>query len=165
MRHLLHVDLKTSLPILCSAICPQGGYIAASDSKSLLVFTLSFSADRVNLRRVILPPINTRGIIRLALTASQLITADTTGTITVVDLATKEFTEFATHQSSRSPPPPSCELQLTARLSTELPGAIHALQVSDDGQWLASSDTNNNIHVFNLDVMKVRALGYVLKCS
>ena len=36
-------------------------------------------------------------------------------------------------------------------------GAIHALRVSDDGQWLASSDTNNNIHVFNLDVMKVRS--------
>merc|ERR1712137_986639 len=135
MRHLLHLDLKTSLPLMCSAVGPQGRYIAASDTQQLFVFSVTFTSERVVIKRLALPPMNTQGILRVVLTANQLILADTQRQIRVMDLRTKQITSFDSHVSD-------------AR------GAIHALRVSDDGQWLASSDTNNNIHVFNLDVMK-----------
>jgi len=32
---------------------------------------------------------------------------------------------------------------------------IRVMCVSEDGQWLASGDTHNRIHVFNLDTLKV----------
>jgi WD40 repeat protein len=50
--------------------------------------------------------------------------------------------------------------------SEKLPAPICSLAVSADGQWLASGDLNNQIHIFNLDTMQVRSsigfLGFFL---
>merc|ERR1712137_509563 len=132
------VQLELRLPVYCSSISPSGDFFAASDTKSLFLFSLMediTATSEVVLRKVPLRTVPTKGIIRITFTANQIILANTRGSIFVVDLKSKEFVEFNNHQ---------CDNR----------GSIHSLCVSDDGQWLASVDTNNHIHVYNLDVMK-----------
>ena len=137
VRQLLQLDLKTSLPIYTSCISPNGKFIAASDTNNLFVFSFSTRGDKVNLKRVTIPGLPKVGVIRITFTDNQIIIATSNGSIFVGDLFSQIVTEFTKHCYDNH-------------------GSIHSLVVSEDGQWLASSDTKNHIHVYNLDVMKVR---------
>ena len=137
VHQVLQLDLKSSFPIYCSSIDPNEQFIAASDTTKLYIFACIYDEEKVNLKKVHIKRIPTSGIIRMEFSsAGQLILAYSSGSIIVVDLNTKKFKEFTDHCYSNH-------------------GTIHSLTTSEDGQWLATSDTQNHIHVYNLDTMKV----------
>lgn len=134
-NQILDIDLKSTWGILCCAMSPDSQYIAASTIRELYLFSLVLERGAPQLRRIRLPAVS--GVLRMVFSgdSARLFLATNEGLIVVFDIASRQVIQvFSEHQGNQ--------------------GSICTLAISDDAQWLASGDTTNTIHIFNLDLLK-----------
>ncbi|KAL6065936.1 U3 small nucleolar RNA-associated protein [Balamuthia mandrillaris] len=162
--------------LACSALSPDGAWIACADATQTKLFKLAvikneFTAkESLSIRKHPLPYDVLPGH-RLLFTpdSSKLIIATNESSIQIVDLVApdepriiKTFTQHQAQSFDTVPIGTEGE-QPEAKTEPNQSGVfktapICTLAVSLDGQWLASGDLNNHIYVYNLDTLQCHTM-------
>lgn len=146
---LLELQVSDSFNIACSALAPNGRFVACSTAKELKLFSLD-AASGYRPRKLPLP-LAAREAARVLVfspDSTRLVIGSGAHQVTVLDLARLDVlkTFDVSPESSRG--------------SDEAAGessAILSLSVSLDGQWLSTGDAANNLSIYNLDSMQFYA--------
>ncbi|XP_004349884.1 hypothetical protein CAOG_01364 [Capsaspora owczarzaki ATCC 30864] len=151
---LLEIQPKSAFNLVASALAPTGEFIAYSDlfGTKLLRTNIDFNANIVQVRRVKNLPEEVLPAHRLLFTpdGSKLIIAARNANIQIVDLESMQLVRtFSQHLAGD-------DGVIEDEADPITP--IFTLAASADGQWLASGDLRNRIHVFSLDGFQHHAL-------
>ncbi|KAJ0403081.1 hypothetical protein P43SY_009148 [Pythium insidiosum] len=150
-QHQLLVELQLSDAhnIACSALAPNGEFVACSTSQELKLFRLN-AAQGFQPRKVALP--NGLGresarVVAFSPDSTRLVIASDSQTIRVVDLTKMEVLKsFDVASYRRDDSRDDADADAVSPILT--------LSISLDGQWLGVGDASNNISVYNLDSMQ-----------
>lgn len=135
---LLYLKRKGDDHICCSALSPCGGWLAYSSVSSVRLFQVQYDDDAISITKVKLPKV-LRWATQLCFSAdsSRLFASFSQSTVLVFALGTSEVKYVHTLK------PKSVSRQ-----------AAHLMCVSDDGMWLATANSDSEVHVYNLGKLK-----------
>ncbi|XP_027017808.1 U3 small nucleolar RNA-associated protein 4 homolog [Tachysurus fulvidraco] len=137
---LLHLKIKGEDHVRCSAVSPCGEWIAYSTVASFRLYRLHCDNNNVSITKVSkLPKIfSSANQICFSSDSSRLFVASSSSAVHVAALSQTE-----------------CKLVSTLKSKSGSAQAIHLLAASEDGKWLASANSDHEVHVYNLKKMKV----------
>lgn len=148
---LLELQVSDSFNIACSALAPNGSFVACSTAKELKLFSLDTSSD-FRPRKLTLPAAACESARVLAFSpdSTRLVIGTDAHQISVLDLTKLEILKTF-HVSA-----PASQTQDKDDVDV-VPSAILSLSISQDGQWLGTGDAANTISIYNLDSMQFYA--------
>ncbi|KAI7865767.1 WD40-repeat-containing domain protein [Spinellus fusiger] len=161
-QRVLDIQLKPDCNITSSALSENAKWIAVADTESVRLFRVSESetSDRLNVKKVRSFEVALNEYLQLNNIAAgahhvlftpesdKLVIVTVESWILVIDLVSWEegcfefLREFGHHRGLNSK---------ESSLQDATVATVISLAVSADGQWLATADDDNRIHVFNLD--------------
>ncbi|KAK7151929.1 hypothetical protein R3I94_008310 [Phoxinus phoxinus] len=131
---LLHLKVKGEDHIRCSAVSPCGEWIAYSTASSLGLYRLHCDNNNISITKISkIPKVLSSAKLCFSSDSSHLFSASTQSSVHVVSLS----------QSG-------CKLVGTLKPKSGSHQAIHLLAASEDGKWLASANSDHEVHVYNL---------------
>ncbi|CAL8357813.1 unnamed protein product [Lota lota] len=135
---LIHLKRKGDDHICCSALSPCGGWLAYASASSVRLFQLQYDNDSIAVTKVKLPKV-LRWANQLCFSAdsSRLFASFSQSSVLVFALSQSEAKYVHTLK------PKSGETT-----------AVHLMSTSDDGQWLATANSDCEVHVYNLRKLK-----------
>ncbi|XP_059917134.1 U3 small nucleolar RNA-associated protein 4 homolog [Gadus macrocephalus] len=135
---LIHLKRKGDDHICCSTLSPCGGWLAYASASSVRLFQLQYDNDSIALTKVKLPKV-LRWANQLCFSAdsSRLFASFSQSSVLVFALSKSEAKYVHTLK------PKSVSKQ-----------AVHLMSTSDDGQWLATANSDCEVHVYNLKKLK-----------
>jgi len=148
-KMMFQLKLKGPQKLVCSAISPDGTWVSCSNSVQSKLFRLNAADGRVEQIQL---PSEIAGVSHcLAFTpdSSMLVLALQSSVVKVLHLSSLEVVSVFHHHNVHVQGH-NHEMDETAHLTEN----VCTLAISADGQWLASGDQRNTIHVFNLDTGK-----------
>ncbi|KAL2093088.1 hypothetical protein ACEWY4_010400 [Coilia grayii] len=136
---LLQLKTKGEEHVCCSAVSPCGGWLAYSTSSSLRLYKLHYENNNISITKVSKLPKVLRSAQQLCFSAdsTHLFAASTRSSIHMVSLS-----------------PDNCKHKHTFKPKTGSTQPIHLLTVSEDGQWLATANSDCEIHIYSLSSLK-----------
>ncbi|XP_063052900.1 U3 small nucleolar RNA-associated protein 4 homolog [Engraulis encrasicolus] len=136
---LLQLKTKGEEHVCCSAVSPCGGWLAYSTSSSLRLYKLHYENNNISITKVSKLP-------KVLRWANQLcFSADSTHLFAVSARASVHMVSLG---------PDSCKHKHTFKPKTGSPEPIHLLTVSEDGQWLATANSDSEISIYSLPTLK-----------
>uniref|UniRef100_A0A7N9AYB1 UTP4 small subunit processome component n=1 Tax=Mastacembelus armatus TaxID=205130 RepID=A0A7N9AYB1_9TELE len=153
---LLHLKKKGDNHICCSALSPCGGWMAYSTVSSVRLYRLQYINNDISITKVgscCFLMLFSVLLIHIALSINFIMCGD------------NEY-RHDTHPSSslsllpsRCPNYPKVLCRPTGSASLQTPPnslqPVHLLFASEDGKWLATANTDCEVHVYNLDKQKL----------
>lgn len=135
---LVHLKRKGDDHICCSALSPCGGWLAYASVSSVRLFQLQHADDSIAITKVKLPKV-LRWANQLCFSAdsSRLFASFSQSSVLVFDLGSSEAKYVHTLV------PKSVSRQ-----------AVHLMSASDDGKWLATANSDCEVHVYNLSKLE-----------
>ncbi|KAK5868088.1 hypothetical protein PBY51_012530 [Eleginops maclovinus] len=135
---LIQLKRKGEDHISCSALSPCGGWLAYSTVTSFRLYRLQ--NNNISVTKVSKLPKDLRAAQQLCFSSdsTKLFASCSRSSVVVVALNQSE-----------------CKYLQTLRPKSGSSQPIHLLCVSEDGKWLATANTDCEIHVFNLDKLKL----------
>ncbi|XP_062403581.1 U3 small nucleolar RNA-associated protein 4 homolog isoform X1 [Sardina pilchardus] len=136
---LLQLKTKGEEHICCCAVSPCGGWLAYSTSSSLRLYKLQHENNNISITKMSKLPKVLHWAHQLCFSAdsSQLFAASASSSVHVVSLGAN-----------------SCKHKHTFKPKTGSTQPIHLLSVSADGQWLATANSDREVHVYSLTTLK-----------
>ncbi|XP_043072748.1 U3 small nucleolar RNA-associated protein 4 homolog [Puntigrus tetrazona] len=136
---VLHLKVKGEDHIRCSAVSPCGEWIAYSTANTLRLFRLHCNNNNINITKISKLPkvLSSASQLCFSSDSSHLFSASTQSSVHLVSLS----------QSG-------CKLVGTLKPKSGSHQAIHLLAASEDGKWLASANSDHEVHVYNLQTQK-----------
>ncbi|XP_067245321.1 U3 small nucleolar RNA-associated protein 4 homolog [Chanodichthys erythropterus] len=136
---LLHLKVKGEDHIRCSAVSPCGEWIAYSTASSLRLYRLHCDNNNVSITKISKIPkvLSSASQLCFSSDSSHLFSASTQSSVHLVSLS----------QSG-------CKFVATLKPKSGSHQAIHLLAASEDGKWLASANSDHEVHVYNLHTQK-----------
>ncbi|XP_040894438.1 U3 small nucleolar RNA-associated protein 4 homolog isoform X1 [Toxotes jaculatrix] len=137
---LIHLKRKGVDHICCSALSPCGGWMAYSTVSSVRLYRLQYDNNNISITKVSKLPKDLCSAHQLCFSSdsSKLFASSIHSSVVVVALNQLECKHLHTlkpKSGSRQP--------------------VHLLFASEDGKWLATANTGCEIHVYNLDKLKL----------
>lgn len=138
---LLQLKRKGEDHICCSALSPCGGWLVYSTVSSVRLYRLQYDGNNnITINKVTKLPKELRSVHQVCFSSdsSRLFAASSQSSVVVVSLKQQDVKHLHTlrHKSGSRQP-------------------VHLLSPSEDGKWLAVANTNCEIHVYNLNKMKL----------
>lgn len=137
---LIQLKTKGEDHICCSTLSPCGSWLAYSTVSGVRLYRLQLSSNTVSLQKVSKLPKELRSVHQVCFSSdsTRLFASSSLSSVVVVALDQTECKYLHTlkHKSGSKQP-------------------MHILSPSEDGQWLATANTDCEIHVFNLRKMKL----------
>uniref|UniRef100_A0A8C2Q1F0 Uncharacterized protein n=1 Tax=Cyprinus carpio TaxID=7962 RepID=A0A8C2Q1F0_CYPCA len=133
---LLHLKVKGEDHIRCSAVSPCGEWIVYSTASSLRLYRLHCDNNNVSITKVLQISTELRENTLHGL-KHNLMTSDKGFKIYI----SKKCKSIRESSKIIRPPPGSHQ-------------AIHLLAASEDGKWLASANSDHEVHIYNLQTRK-----------
>lgn len=145
---LLELQMSDSFNIACSALSPDGTFVACSTAKELKLFSLD-AASGYRPRKLPLPAAaqDAARVLAFSPDSTRLVIGSGAHQVTVLDLAKLEILK-----TFDAAPQGSSSADAVSESS-----AILSLSISLDGQWLSTGDAANNLSIYNLDSMQFYA--------
>ncbi|KAG1689593.1 hypothetical protein DVH05_002102 [Phytophthora capsici] len=143
---LLELNVGKALNLSCSALAPNGSFVACSNSKELKLFELN-AEQNFQPRKVSTLPESVNGparVLAFSPDSTRLVIASSSHQIRVLDLAKMEVLKTFDVAISTS----------TEDETASVPSPLVSLTISSDGQWLATGDASNTLAIYNLDSMQ-----------
>ncbi|XP_028286790.1 U3 small nucleolar RNA-associated protein 4 homolog [Parambassis ranga] len=126
--------------ICCSALSPCGGWLSYSTVSSVRLYRLQHDNNNISINKMSKLPKELRSVHQLCFSSdsSKLFASSSQSSVVVVALSQLECKYLHTlkHKSGSRQP-------------------VHLLSPSEDGKWLATANTDCEIHVYNLHKMKL----------
>ncbi|RVE72156.1 hypothetical protein OJAV_G00059200 [Oryzias javanicus] len=137
---LLQLQNKGDDHICCSAVSPCGGWVAFSTVSSVRLYKLQLSNGNISINKVSKLPKELHSAHQLCFSSdsSRLFASSAQASIVVASLDQLQ-----------------CRLLHTLRPKSVSSQPIHLLSASENGKWLAAANTDGQIHVFNLQKLKL----------
>lgn len=148
---LLELQISDSFNIACSALAPNGNFVACSTAKELKLFSLD-SANGFRPRKLTLPAaarVSAR-VLAFSPDSTRLVIGSDSHQVTVLDLSRLEILKTFNVAPRKATGDDTSDEDVS-------PASILSLSVSLDGQWLGTGDASNNISIYNLDSMQFYA--------
>ncbi|KAK0155993.1 U3 small nucleolar RNA-associated protein 4 [Merluccius polli] len=135
---LIHLKRKGDDHICCSALSLCGGWLAYASVSSVRLYRLQYDDDGITIAKVKLPKV-LRWANQLCFSAdsSRLFASFSQSSVLVFALGQSEAKYVHTLK------PKSVSRQ-----------AVHLMSASDDGKWLATANSDCEVHVYNLSKLK-----------
>ncbi|KAL6107424.1 utp4 [Pungitius sinensis] len=135
---LIQLKRKGEDHICCSALSPCGGWLAYSTVTSFRLYRLQNGS--ICISKVFKLPKDLRSAHQLCFSndSSKLFASSSNSSVVVVSLNESQCKYLGT---------------LGANYGSRQP--VHLLSASDDGKWLATANTDCEVHVYNLDKLKL----------
>ncbi|XP_037110960.1 U3 small nucleolar RNA-associated protein 4 homolog [Syngnathus acus] len=136
---LLHLKRKGEDNIWCSALSPCGEWLAYSTLSSVRLYRLQV-LNNISITKVSKIPKILHSAQQLCFSSdsSKLFASCSLSSVVVVSLSQSE-----------------CKYIHTLKPQPGSPQAVHLLNASDDGKWLVTANTGCEIHVYNLQKLKL----------
>ncbi|XP_067276363.1 U3 small nucleolar RNA-associated protein 4 homolog [Pseudorasbora parva] len=136
---LLHLKVKGDDHIRCSAVSPCGEWIAYSTASILRLYRLHCDNNNVSITKISKIPKVPSSAHQLCFSSdsSLLFSASTRSSVHLISL----------NQSG-------CKFVGTLKPKSGSHQAIHLLAASEDGKWLASANSDHEVHIYNLHTQK-----------
>uniref|UniRef100_A0A671MPY0 Uncharacterized protein n=1 Tax=Sinocyclocheilus anshuiensis TaxID=1608454 RepID=A0A671MPY0_9TELE len=136
---LLHLKVKGEDHIHCSALSPCGEWIVYSTASSLRLYRLNCDNNNVSITKISKLPkvLSSANQLCFSSDSSHLFSASTQSSVHIVSLS----------QSG-------CKFVGTLKPKSGSHQAIHLLAASEDGEWLASANSDHEVHIYNLQTRK-----------
>uniref|UniRef100_A0A8C1ZJH7 UTP4 small subunit processome component n=1 Tax=Cyprinus carpio TaxID=7962 RepID=A0A8C1ZJH7_CYPCA len=136
---LLHLKVKGEDHIRCSAVSPCGEWIVYSTASSLRLYRLHCDNNNVSITKISKLPMVLSSANQLCFSSdsSHLFSASTQSSVHLISLS----------QSG-------CKFVGTLKPKSGSHQAIHLLAASEDGKWLASANSDHEVHIYNLQTRK-----------
>ncbi|XP_020497994.1 U3 small nucleolar RNA-associated protein 4 homolog [Labrus bergylta] len=136
---LIQLKTKGEDHICCSALSPCGGWLAYSTVSSVRLYRLQYN-NNISITKVSRLPKELRWAHQLCFSSdsSKLFASSTHSTVIVVALNQLE-----------------CKYLQTLKPKSGSRQPVHLLFASEDGKWLASANTDCEVHVYNLQKLKL----------
>uniref|UniRef100_A0A673M0C2 U3 small nucleolar RNA-associated protein 4 homolog n=1 Tax=Sinocyclocheilus rhinocerous TaxID=307959 RepID=A0A673M0C2_9TELE len=125
--------------IRCSAVSPCGEWIVYSTASSLRLYRLHCDNNNVSITKISKLPkvLSSANQLCFSSDSSHLFSASTQSSVHIVSLS----------QSG-------CKFVGTLKPKSGSHQAIHLLAASEDGEWLASANSDHEVHIYNLQTRK-----------
>ncbi|XP_008410766.1 U3 small nucleolar RNA-associated protein 4 homolog [Poecilia reticulata] len=137
---LIQLKTKGEDHICCSALSPCGSWLAYATVAAVRLYRLQLSSNNVSIQKVSKLPRELKSVHQLCFSSDscRLFASSSFSSVVVValDQTDCKYLHTLKHKSGSKQP-------------------IHILSPSEDGQWLATANTDCEIHVFNLRKMKL----------
>uniref|UniRef100_A0A672PYF8 U3 small nucleolar RNA-associated protein 4 homolog n=1 Tax=Sinocyclocheilus grahami TaxID=75366 RepID=A0A672PYF8_SINGR len=136
---LLHLKVKGEDHIRCSAVSPCGEWIVYSTASSLRLYRLHYQRFLFLFFQISKLPkvLSSANQLCFSSDSSHLFSASTQSSVHIVSLS----------QSG-------CKFVGTLKPKSGSHQAIHLLAASEDGEWLASANSDHEVHIYNLQTRK-----------
>lgn len=137
---LIHLKRKGDDHIRCSAVSPCGGWLVYATVSGVRLYRIQHDNNNIGVTKVSKLPKSLCSAHQLCFSSdsSKLFAASGLSSVVVVALD-----------------PLECKHLHTLRPKSGSRQPVHLLCVSDDGKWLASANTDCEVHVYNLKKMKL----------
>ncbi|XP_013871116.1 U3 small nucleolar RNA-associated protein 4 homolog [Austrofundulus limnaeus] len=137
---MIQLNRKGQDHICCSALSPCGGWLAYSTVSAVRLYRLQLNTNNISINKVSKLPKELQSVHQLCFScdSSKLFASSSLSSVVVVGLSQLECKHLETlkHKSGSRQP-------------------VHLLCPSEDGKWLVTSNTDREVHVFNLHKMKL----------
>ncbi|TMW62319.1 hypothetical protein Poli38472_009812 [Pythium oligandrum] len=144
---LLELQVGSAHNIACSALSPNGEFIACATAQELKLFSLDASSG-FQPRKLTLPDgiaKESARVVAFSPDSTRLVIATATQKLRVLDVTKIEVLKTFNLVNSSS----------NDATDSETPAApVLSLSISLDGQWLAVGDASNQLSIYNLDSMQ-----------
>ncbi|XP_041852001.1 U3 small nucleolar RNA-associated protein 4 homolog [Melanotaenia boesemani] len=139
---LIQLKRKGEDHICCSALSPCGGWLVYSTVSSVRLYKLQLSSNNVSINRVSKLPKELGSVYQLCFSSdsSRLFASSSQSLVVVVSLDQLHL---------------ECKYLHTLRHKSGSTQPVHLLSPSEDGKWLATANTDHEVHVFNLQKLKL----------
>lgn len=137
---LIQLKRKGDDHICCSALSPCGGWLAYSTISCVRLYRIQYNNSNVTITKVAKLPKVLRSAHQLCFSAdsSKLFASSTHSSVVVVALSQSE-----------------CKYLHTLKPKSGTRQPVHLMFASEDGKWLATANSDCEIHVYNLHKLKL----------
>ncbi|KAJ0069514.1 hypothetical protein NL108_008453, partial [Boleophthalmus pectinirostris] len=137
---LIHLKRKGEDHICSSALSPCGSWLAYSTISSVRLYRLQHSGNNISISKVSKLPKILCSAHQLCFSpdSTKLFASSTQSSVIVISLNQSECKYVHT---------------LTSKSGSHQP--VHLLAPSEDGKWLATANTDSEVHVYNLNKLKL----------
>ncbi|XP_067091369.1 U3 small nucleolar RNA-associated protein 4 homolog [Osmerus mordax] len=137
---LLHLKRKGEDHVCCSTLSPCGGWLAYATVSSVRLYRLQYDNNSIGVTKVTKLPKVLRSASQLCFSSdsSRMFAACGKAAVVVVSLGQAE-----------------CKYVHTLKPVSDSGQAVRLLCASEDGDWLASSSSNCEVHIYNLHKLKL----------
>ncbi|KAM6936869.1 U3 small nucleolar RNA-associated protein 4 homolog [Xenentodon cancila] len=137
---LIQLKKKGDVHICCSGLSPCGGWLAYSTISSVRVYRLQLNNNSISIDKVSKLPKELCSVHQLCFSSdsSKLFASSSQSSVVVVGLNQLD-----------------CKYLHTLKPKSASTQPMHLLSASEDGKWLATANTDCEIHVFNLHKQKL----------
>eukprot|EP01083_Nonionella_stella_P083729 231581_1 len=143
--HLLELTPRTNTRLCCSALSPDAQWLACSDPYACKLWRVDINSNDVSLKKVDVSNVLSPGYsMTFSPDGAYLIIGTFSQTIQIFDLES-----LTLRHTVSAVDPTSTDKYIPIQDSA----VIHSLEVSKDGRWLASCDTENRCHIFDLSTL------------
>ncbi|KTG41512.1 hypothetical protein cypCar_00001132 [Cyprinus carpio] len=136
---LLQLKVKGEDHIRCSAVSPCGGWIVYSTASTLRLYRLHCDNNNISITKISKLPkvLSSANQLCFSSDSSHLFSASAQSSVHIASLS----------QSG-------CKFVGTLKPKSGSHQAIHLLAASEDGKWLASANSDHEVHIYNLQTQK-----------
>uniref|UniRef100_A0A665VCF9 Anaphase-promoting complex subunit 4 WD40 domain-containing protein n=1 Tax=Echeneis naucrates TaxID=173247 RepID=A0A665VCF9_ECHNA len=140
---LIHLKRKGEDHICCSALSPCGGWLAYTTVSSVRLYRLQYNNNSISIKKLPKLPKELCSAHQLCFSSdsSKLFASSKHSSVIVVALGQSECKYLHTLKPK------------SGYGTTEQP--VHLLFVSEDSKWLAAANTGCEIHIYNLNKLKL----------
>uniref|UniRef100_A0A668A8L0 UTP4 small subunit processome component n=1 Tax=Myripristis murdjan TaxID=586833 RepID=A0A668A8L0_9TELE len=126
--------------ICCSALSPCGGWLAYSTISSVRLYRLQYNGSNISITKVAKLPKVLRSAHQLCFSSdsSKLFASTTHSSVIIIALSQSE-----------------CKYLHTLRPKSGTRQPVHLMSASEDGKWLATANSDCEIHVYSLHKLKL----------
>uniref|UniRef100_A0A673ME53 U3 small nucleolar RNA-associated protein 4 homolog n=1 Tax=Sinocyclocheilus rhinocerous TaxID=307959 RepID=A0A673ME53_9TELE len=137
---LLHLKVKGEDHIRCSAVSPCGEWIVYSTASTLRLYRLHCDNNNISITKISKLPkvLSSANQLCFSSDSSHLFSASAQSSVHLVSIS----------QSG-------CKFVGTLKPKSGSHQAIHLLAASEDGKWVASANSDHEVHIYNLQTRKV----------
>ncbi|XP_072291813.1 U3 small nucleolar RNA-associated protein 4 homolog [Eucyclogobius newberryi] len=137
---LIHLKRKGEDHICCSALSPCGSWLAYSTISSVRLYRVQHSGNNISITKISKLPKILSSAHQLCFSAdsTKLFASSTQSSVIVTSICQSECKYLHTLQPKSGSRQPA-----------------HLLAPSDDGKWLATANTDYEVHVYNLNKLKL----------
>ncbi|XP_054633681.1 U3 small nucleolar RNA-associated protein 4 homolog isoform X2 [Dunckerocampus dactyliophorus] len=137
---LIHLKRKGEDNIWCSALSPCGEWLAFSTVSSIRLYRLQIQNSKICITKVSKLPkiLHTAQQLCFSFDSSKLFASCSRSSVIVVSLSQSE-----------------CKYVHTLKPKSGSRQPVHLLYASDDGKWLTTANAGCEVHVYNLQKMKL----------
>uniref|UniRef100_A0A672R6J7 U3 small nucleolar RNA-associated protein 4 homolog n=1 Tax=Sinocyclocheilus grahami TaxID=75366 RepID=A0A672R6J7_SINGR len=136
---LLHLKVKGEDHIRCSAVSPCGEWIVYSTASTLRLYRLHCDNNNISITKISKLPkvLSSASQLCFSSDSSHLFSASAQSSVHLVSIS----------QSG-------CKFVGTLKPKSDSHQAIHLLAASEDGKWVASANSDHEVHIYNLQTRK-----------